>query len=92
MFNFLIKNKANVSYFIPDRFKNGYGASEDLIQNLNSKFKPELVIFLDCGSSSFKAVRFMNSKKISSLIIDHHNIVRPYPLSDVIINPKKRQL
>ena len=45
MFNFLIKNKANVSYFIPDRFKNGYGASEDLIQNLNSKFKPELVIF-----------------------------------------------
>ena len=90
MFNFLIKNKANVSYFIPDRFKNGYGASEDLIQNLNSKFKPELVIFLDCGSSSFKAVRFMNSKKISSLIIDHHNIVRPYPLSDVIINPKKK--
>ena len=89
MFNFLKKLEADVNYFVPDRFKDGYGASKNLIKELTAKFKPQLIIFLDCGSSSFEAIEFINSKKISSLIIDHHNIVKPYPLSQVIINPKK---
>ena len=89
MFNFLKKLEADVNYFVPDRFKDGYGASKNLIKELTAKFKPQLIIFLDCGSSSFEAIDFINSKKISSLIIDHHNIVKPYPLSQVIINPKK---
>ena len=89
MVNFLKKNQAKVKYFIPDRFKDGYGASEKLIRKLISSDKPELIIFLDCGSSSYNAIKFINSKNISSLIIDHHNINKPYPSSDVIINPKK---
>ncbi len=89
MVNFLKKNQAKVKYFIPDRLKDGYGASEKLIRKLISFHKPELIIFLDCGSSSYNAIKFINSKNISSLIIDHHNINKPYPSSDIIINPKK---
>ncbi len=89
MVNFLKKNQAKVKYFIPDRLKDGYGASEKLIRKLISSHKPELIIFLDCGSNSYNAIKFINSKNISSLIIDHHNINKPYPSSDIIINPKK---
>jgi single-stranded-DNA-specific exonuclease len=88
-FNFLKKNNKKINYYIPDRFKDGYGASKNLIIKLTKKFKPNLIIFLDCGSNSYEATKYLKTKKISVLIIDHHNIKFPYPFSDVFINPKK---
>ena len=75
-------------YHIPDRVKDGYGASKKLFQKLISK-KPKLVIMVDCGSTSVEAVDFLNQNKINSLIIDHHEINQPFPKSNIIINPKK---
>jgi single-stranded-DNA-specific exonuclease len=75
-------------YYIPDREKDGYGASKELFKKLILK-KPELVIMVDCGSTSNEAVSFLNDNMIKSIIIDHHEINKPYPKSDVIINPKK---
>ena len=89
-FNFLKKNNnRNIHYYIPDRFKDGYGASKDLIINLSKRFKPNLAIFLDCGSNSYDAIKYLKSEKINTLILDHHNTTVPYPVSDVFINPKK---
>ena len=88
-FNFLKKNNIRVNYYIPDRFKDGYGASKNLIINLTKKFKPNLIIFLDCGSNSYDAIKYLKSKGINTLILDHHNTTLPYPVSDVFINPKK---
>ena len=53
-------------------------------------YNPQFVIFLDCGSNSYQALKFVKSKNIGSLIIDHHNTQKPYPISDVFINPKKK--
>ena len=44
---------------------------------------------VDCGSTSNEAIDFLNQNKIKSIIIDHHEINKPYPASNVIINPKK---
>ena len=76
-------------YYIPDREKDGYGASKKLFKKLILR-KPQLVIMVDCGSTSNEAVSFLNDNKIKSIIIDHHEIDRPYPKSNVIINPKKK--
>ena len=75
-------------YYIPDREKDGYGASKKLFKKLILK-KPKLLIMVDCGSTSVEAVEFLNKNNIKSLIIDHHEISRPYPKANVIINPKK---
>src|SRR6056300_510271 len=88
--NFLKRKNAKVNYYIPDRFKDGYGASENLIIRLIKQFDPGLIIFLDCGTNSHTAVEYIRTRKIHSLIIDHHNTNYPYPLSDVFINPKKK--
>jgi len=90
MVNFLRKNKTKVNYYIPDRFKDGYGVSEKLIKKLTKLYEPQLIIFLDCGSSSYQALKFVKSKKIGSIIIDHHNTQKPYPVANVFINPKKK--
>ena len=75
-------------YFIPDRVKDGYGASKKLFQKLIIK-KPKLVIMVDCGSTSYEAIDYLNKQNIKSIIIDHHEINKPYPKSDALINPKK---
>ena len=75
-------------YYIPDREKDGYGASKKLFQKLILK-KPKLIIMVDCGSTSNEAVTFLNDNKIKSLIIDHHEINKPFPDANAIINPKK---
>ena len=43
--------------YIPDREKDGYGASKKLFEKLIIK-KPKLVIMVDCGSTSNEAVDF----------------------------------
>jgi len=75
-------------FYIPDRTKDGYGASKKLFQKLILR-KPKLVIMVDCGSTSNEAVDYLNEYNIKSIIIDHHEINKPYTKSDVIINPKK---
>ena len=80
--------KHSYFYYIPDREKDGYGPSVQLFEKLILK-KPKLVIMVDCGSSSTKAIDFLNKHKIKSLVIDHHEIYKPYPKANVIINPKK---
>ncbi len=89
MFNFLKKIKARCNYYIPDRFKDGYGADIYLLKKLISVFNPKLIIFLDCGSTSYDEIKYLKNLGIKSIIIDHHNIEKPFPLSDVFINPKK---
>jgi len=88
--NFLKKKNARVNFFIPDRFKDGYGANKDLIKILIKQYDPDLIIFLDCGSNSYEAIEYIKTKKIESLIIDHHNTSNPYPKANVFINPKKK--
>ena len=75
-------------YYVPDREKDGYGASKKLFQKLILK-KPKLIIMVDCGSTSNEAINFLNDNNIKSLVIDHHEINIPFPKASMIINPKK---
>jgi single-stranded-DNA-specific exonuclease len=86
--NFFKEIKKNVNYYIPNRFKDGYGAGVNLIKKIVKK-NPDLIILLDCGSNSYDSIDLLNKKKIKTLIIDHHEINKPYPKSNGLINPKK---
>ena len=86
--NFFKQINKPVFYHIPNRIKDGYGASLNLVKSLTKK-KPNLVIMVDCGSNSSESVNFLKSKNIKTIIIDHHEIYKPYPKSECLINPKK---
>ena len=75
-------------YYIPDRERDGYGATKKLFQKLILE-RPKLIIMVDCGSTSNEAIDFLNENKVKSLIIDHHEINKPFPNANSIINPKK---
>ena len=75
-------------FYIPDRTSDGYGLSENLLQKLKNRLT-DLVIIVDSGSKSHNAINYLNELKIKSIIIDHHEISKPFPKSTVLINPKK---
>ena len=76
-------------FYIPDRIKDGYGVSKKLLRKLGNKI-PELIIIVDSGSKSYESINYLNNLNIKSIIIDHHEISKPYPKSNVLINPKKK--
>ena len=46
-------------------------------------------MFLQTITSTNNAINYLNDLKIKSIIIDHHEISKPFPKSTVLINPKK---
>lgn len=88
LINFLNLLNKNTNFYIPNRFKDGYGATLKLVKKLTIK-KIDLVIMVDCGSNSNDTIKYLNSQKIKSIIIDHHEIYKPYLRSNSLINPKK---
>jgi single-stranded-DNA-specific exonuclease len=86
---FLRYTGASVSYYIPHRVKEGYSIqpfhiSESLIpDNIN------LIITVDCGSTSHDAVKTANAAGIDVIITDHHNISNSMPEACVVVNPRQ---
>ena len=80
----------NIKYFleIPDRINEGFGPNKRIIKNLIDK-KINLLITLDCGTSSLDIFNKDLSKKISTIIIDHHVSEMNLPNVYSIINPNR---
>lgn len=76
----------NISYLIPDRFKQGYGLSVDVVKEALNK-QAELIITVDNGISSFEGVDFACSQGIQTIITDHHLPAETLPDATVIVNP-----
>ena len=89
LINFFKKIQHPYDFYIPDRIEDGYGISEKLFKKLKNKLT-ELIVIVDSGSKSKKAIDYLNKINVKSIIIDHHEVIKPYPKSNVFINPKKK--
>lgn len=76
----------NVEYFIPDRFKYGYGLSPAIIDTVLSR-QPQLLITVDNGMSSVEGVDHANENNIDVIITDHHLAPEALPAAYAIVNP-----
>lgn len=65
---------ANVIPYIPDRFSEGYGLSEDSINSIVNQ-GAELIITVDCGVKDIDIVN-KYSKKVDFIITDHHTVAQ----------------
>lgn len=74
--------------FIPDRQKDGYGPSIKTFTNIINK-NVNLIIALDCGTTSFEAIEYARSKNIDVVVIDHHKSQEKFPAANAIINPNR---
>ncbi len=88
MYLFLKKLGANVDYYIPDRYNEGYGLSERGVEAADAD-GVSLLITLDCGIRAIEGIDRLSQSKIKTIICDHHEAGRTLPKANAILNPKQ---
>ncbi len=78
-----------VAYQVPDRFLMGYGLSPELVQYVLQQGKPDLLVTVDNGISSFEGVACARAAGVKVLITDHHLPGADMPQADAIVNPNQ---
>ncbi len=78
---------AVVDYFIPHRMVDGYGLSENGLEQLKEK-GTVLIISVDCGINAIDEICAINQMGMQIIITDHHNSKDILPDAYAIINPK----
>jgi len=85
----LAKMGAKVSYFIPDRIRDGYGFSERGV-DVAKKRRIRLVITADCGITATNEVRLAREAGIDVIVTDHHEPLGELPVASAVLNPKRK--
>lgn len=81
--------KSQVSYYIPDRYKEGYGISTAGI-DFAAENGITLIIALDCGIKAIEKVEYAASKNIDFIICDHHLPGDKIPGAVAVLDPKRK--
>ena len=75
-------------YYIPNRFDEGYGLSEDTVRTIHEENNAKLLITVDCGINSVNEVELANRLGIDVIITDHHQPEEKQPPAYALISPK----
>lgn len=87
LMDFLSHFTDKLNYYIPLRAEEGYGLNCDAIEEIKTN-GGDLIITVDCGSTSVKEVALAKSLDMEIIITDHHNLSEEKPTC-LILNPKQ---
>jgi single-stranded-DNA-specific exonuclease len=90
MYSFLksVYEPSNLEYYIPHRYREGYGVSRAGIDHAHT-MGATLIISLDCGIKSIELVGYAKELGIDFVICDHHTPDAILPPAVAILNPKQ---
>lgn len=88
MFTYLKSYYSQVDFYIPDRYKEGYGIS---VQGIDYAAENHfgLIIALDCGIKSIDKIQYAAGKGIDFIICDHHRPGIEIPAAVAVLDPKR---
>ena len=78
----------NLSFYIPDRYVDGYGISIRSIDHAVRK-GVTLVIALDCGIKAVEKVVYAKERGVDFIICDHHLPAEEIPQAVAVLDPKR---
>ncbi len=81
--------KKNLDYYIPDRYKEGYGVSIKAIDYAEENGF-SLMLITDCGIKAVEKIKYANSKKINVIICDHHTPGDQLPNAIAVLDPQRK--
>ena len=88
VFGYLSAKYENITTYIPDRYKEGYGVSYDGIDFADDN-DISLIIALDCGIKALDKVDYAKKKGIDFIICDHHRPGSQLPKAIAVLDPKR---
>jgi len=74
--------------FLPLRMEEGYGLSRESVDRCVEQHQPQLLIAVDCGTSSVNEVTDLKKRGIHVIILDHHEPKSELPDCVAMVNPK----
>jgi single-stranded-DNA-specific exonuclease len=91
MFQFLHKicDPGLVDFYIPHRYREGYGVSRAGIDFAKANGFT-LIISLDCGIKSVELIDYANTLGIDFIVCDHHTPDSVIPNAVAVLNPKQK--
>ena len=87
MLKTLKKLGIQADFYLPNRYVDGYGLSCEVLDKIEKKFCPDLIITVDCGISSYEEVEYAKSKGMEIIVTDHHEIPEKLP-DTLVLNAK----
>ena len=78
----------DVTYYIPDRFTEGYGVNSSALHTLKQK-QVTLVISVDCGITAADEVAQARTLGMDFIVTDHHSLLGQLPEAAAVINPRQ---
>ena len=88
VYSFLKKFSDKIDFYIPDRYKEGYGVSEKGVRHA-AEYSFDLMICLDCGIQAIDKVELANSLNLDVIICDHHLPGKNLPEAVAVLDPKR---
>jgi len=88
LFQFLKELSPNIDYYIPHRYKEGYGISKIGI-DFAKEHGFDLIISVDCGIKSTELISYAKELGMDFVICDHHLPDPIIPPAVAILNPKQ---
>jgi single-stranded-DNA-specific exonuclease len=89
LYQFLLnQGHREVDFYLPDRYKEGYGLSEEGIQYAADQ-GVSLLITVDCGIRAQEPVDNARRKGMDVIICDHHLPAKEWPFATAVLDPKR---
>jgi len=82
---------ATPELFLPLRMEEGYGLSRESIERCVKQHRPQLLIALDCGTSSVNEISELKKRGVDVIVLDHHEPKSGLPDCVALVNPKLTQ-
>lgn len=89
LYQFLKKQHSFTEFYIPHRYREGYGISKAGI-DFAFENKYTLIISLDCGIKSIELIQYAKELGIDFIVCDHHLPDEQLPPAVAILNPKQK--
>jgi len=90
MYTFLGRRYSNLDFYIPDRYKEGYGISRAGIDYARER-NARLIIAMDCGIKAVEQIAYARSIGIDVIICDHHLPGEMLPEAVAILDPRQEK-
>jgi len=80
---------ADVSFYIPSRFTEGYGLNDAALQRLAEAGR-RLVVSVDCGVTATGEITRARQREQDVIVVDHHEPGPVLPPAAAVVDPKRR--
>lgn len=88
MVSYLSSLGADVTYYIPDRIKEGYGPNVGAITHLHEQ-GVRLIVTVDCGTMAHDPLQHARKLGLDVIVVDHHQSADVPPPAYALVNPRR---